>query len=186
MWIIASRNGRLIWIYLKIDKSRSSSLSLFCFFNREGKGILDNLEGWLKASDWGVVGWDEVGKWGLRVLVPDLVVIAKVDASGSRVLPLSIVLILKLASDDPLRTSLSSFVSLTVPLLQDVVVLIKPQHGRIIVDALPRHPLNVGFITSEIEEMFMDGNGSSHKSSWYWTYSSIRFQSSSSVSVTPR
>ncbi|GJX90554.1 hypothetical protein Tco_0343880 [Tanacetum coccineum] len=27
--------------------------------------------------------------------------------------------------------------------------------------------------------MFAGGNGSSHRSSWYWTYSSIRFQPSS-------
>ncbi|GJT96720.1 hypothetical protein Tco_1092238 [Tanacetum coccineum] len=52
--------------------------------------------------------------------------------------------------------------------------------------ALFRRLLNVGFINSEIEEMFMDGDGSSHKSSWYWTYSSIRFQPSSSVSKLKR
>nr|GEX14959.1 hypothetical protein [Tanacetum cinerariifolium] len=71
-----------------------------------------------------VVGCDGVGKGGSRVLVPDLVVIAK---------------------------------------------------------ALFRRPLNVAFTTSKIKEMFMDGDGSSYKSSWYWTYSSIRFQPSSST-----
>ncbi|GKD16337.1 hypothetical protein Tco_1205495 [Tanacetum coccineum] len=45
---------------------------------------------------------------------------------------------------------------------------------------------SLSFITSEIKEMFMDGDGSSHKSSWYWTYSSIRFQPSSSVSELKR
>ncbi|GKB50151.1 hypothetical protein Tco_0900904 [Tanacetum coccineum] len=37
-------------------------------------------------------------------------------------------------------------------------------------------------IASEIEET-LDGNKSSHRSSWYWTYSSIRFHSSSLVRV---
>ncbi|GKC80414.1 hypothetical protein Tco_1131188 [Tanacetum coccineum] len=32
-----------------------------------------------------------------------------------------------------------------------------------------------GCIASEMEETFMDGDGSSHRSSWYWTYSPIRF-----------
>ncbi|GKB06700.1 hypothetical protein Tco_0834933 [Tanacetum coccineum] len=36
-------------------------------------------------------------------------------------------------------------------------------------------------IASEMEEMFMGGDMSSRRSSWYWTYSSIRFHPSSSV-----
>ncbi|GJZ23536.1 hypothetical protein Tco_0560995 [Tanacetum coccineum] len=45
MWIMASRNKRLIWICLKIERSRSSSSSFFCFFNLDGKGRLGDLEG---------------------------------------------------------------------------------------------------------------------------------------------
>ncbi|GJV89711.1 hypothetical protein Tco_1533649 [Tanacetum coccineum] len=47
MWTMASRNDRLMWICLKIKRSRSSSSSFFCFFNLNGKGRLDDLEGWL-------------------------------------------------------------------------------------------------------------------------------------------
>ncbi|GJR62551.1 hypothetical protein Tco_1504713 [Tanacetum coccineum] len=79
-----------------------------------------------------VVSYDGVGKGGSQVLVPNLVVIAKVDASGLRVLFFLIVhevrkLILKLAFDDPLRTTFTLFVSLTVPPWRDVVVQIKFQ-----------------------------------------------------------
>ncbi|GJT37671.1 hypothetical protein Tco_0937536 [Tanacetum coccineum] len=36
-------------------------------------------------------------------------------------------------------------------------------------------------IVSKMEEMFRGGDMSSHRSSWYWTYSSIRIHPSSSV-----
>ncbi|GJV17836.1 reverse transcriptase [Tanacetum coccineum] len=68
------------------------------------------------------VDCDGSGKGGSRVLTPDLVVIEKVDASGSGVSLFPI--------------------------------------------ALFRRPLNVGCIASGIEETFMDGNGSSQRSSW--------------------
>ncbi|GJY33200.1 hypothetical protein Tco_0417669 [Tanacetum coccineum] len=45
MWIMASRNGRLIWICLQMDRSRSLSSSFFCFFTLDGKDRFDNLEG---------------------------------------------------------------------------------------------------------------------------------------------
>ncbi|GJX52995.1 hypothetical protein Tco_0281364 [Tanacetum coccineum] len=38
----------------------------------------------------------------------------------------------------------------------------------------------LGCVASEMEETFMGGNRSSHRSSWYWTYSSILFHPSSS------
>ncbi|GJT95484.1 hypothetical protein Tco_1091002 [Tanacetum coccineum] len=50
MWIMDSRNGRLMWICLKIERSRSSSSFFFCFFNLERKGRLDDLEGWSKID----------------------------------------------------------------------------------------------------------------------------------------
>ncbi|GJV82641.1 putative reverse transcriptase domain-containing protein [Tanacetum coccineum] len=37
-----------------------------------------------------------------------------------------------------------------------------------------------GCLVSEMEETFMEGDGSSQRSSWYWTYSSILFHPSSS------
>ncbi|GJT31620.1 hypothetical protein Tco_0922039 [Tanacetum coccineum] len=61
MWIIASRKGRLIWIYLKIDRSCLSSSSFFCFFNRDGKGTLDDLEGWCKVGNYGIPSFEFVG-----------------------------------------------------------------------------------------------------------------------------
>ncbi|GJZ21331.1 hypothetical protein Tco_0558370 [Tanacetum coccineum] len=39
----------------------------------------------------------------------------------------------------------------------------------------------LGCMASEMQETFMDGDRSSHISSWYWTYSSILFHPSSSV-----
>ncbi|GJZ21599.1 hypothetical protein Tco_0558638 [Tanacetum coccineum] len=39
-----------------------------------------------------------------------------------------------------------------------------------------RRPLNVGHTASKMEETLMGVDMSSHRSSWYWTYSSIRFQ----------
>ncbi|GJS78378.1 ribonuclease H-like domain-containing protein [Tanacetum coccineum] len=65
----------------KMDRSRSSSSSFFCFLTREGKGRFDDLEvvlsAWLARVD-----FDGDGKGGSRVLTLDLVVIAKVGASG--------------------------------------------------------------------------------------------------------
>ncbi|GJT56061.1 hypothetical protein Tco_0991115 [Tanacetum coccineum] len=55
------RKGRLIWICLKIDRSRSSSSSLFCFFNRDEKGISDDLEGWYKVGDCGTPSFEFMG-----------------------------------------------------------------------------------------------------------------------------
>ncbi|GKC32371.1 hypothetical protein Tco_1039665 [Tanacetum coccineum] len=39
----------------------------------------------------------------------------------------------------------------------------------------------LGCIISEMEETLMEGDGSSQRPSWYWTYSSILFHPSSSV-----
>ncbi|GJS49631.1 hypothetical protein Tco_0599752 [Tanacetum coccineum] len=44
-----------------------------------------------------------------------------------------------------------------------------------------RSSRRLGCIASEIEETFMVSDMSSHRSSWYWKYSSIRFHPSSSV-----
>ncbi|GJT79127.1 hypothetical protein Tco_1045852 [Tanacetum coccineum] len=108
MWIIASRNGKFIWIRLKIEISRSSSSSFFCFFTLDGKGRFDDLEGWYKMDGRGtgsslcvVLGSAPSGpsflvaplvlagvvskgvrKGRSRVLTPDLVVMVKIGASG--------------------------------------------------------------------------------------------------------
>ncbi|GJT25884.1 hypothetical protein Tco_0895821 [Tanacetum coccineum] len=124
----ALRNGRFIWIYLKIERRFSSSSSFLCFFNLDGKGGLDVFE----------VGRGGDGKGGSHVLIPDLVVMARVGDSG---------------------------------------VLRK----EICLQALFKRPLSVGCIAFEMEETFMEGDGSSHISSWYWIYSSIRIHPSSSV-----
>ncbi|GJW10395.1 hypothetical protein Tco_1576222 [Tanacetum coccineum] len=74
MWIIASRKGRLIWICLKIDRSRSSSSSFFFFFNRDGKGLSSSVVPWVADG----AGADGYGR--LRVVVPDRVVMVNVGS----------------------------------------------------------------------------------------------------------
>ncbi|GKB71852.1 hypothetical protein Tco_0933264 [Tanacetum coccineum] len=63
---IADMNGRLIFICLKIDKNLSRSSSFFCFLSRDGKGTLDDLEGWWRVDDKGVFGF---GVFGFSFLV---------------------------------------------------------------------------------------------------------------------
>ncbi|GJR36963.1 hypothetical protein Tco_1212647 [Tanacetum coccineum] len=97
-------------------------------------------------------GW--VGKGGSRVLIPDLVVMARVGASdvSSRQAYL-----------------LEWVIQLTfIGLMRSSAVLFK-------------RPLSMGCIAFEMEETLMKGDGSSYRSSWYWTYSSIRIHPSSSA-----
>ncbi|GKC82768.1 hypothetical protein Tco_1138485, partial [Tanacetum coccineum] len=54
--------------------SRSSSSSFFFFFNRDGKGMSDDLEGWVTDG----AGVDGYGR--LRVVVPDRVVMVNVGS----------------------------------------------------------------------------------------------------------
>nr|GEY27065.1 Gag-Pol polyprotein [Tanacetum cinerariifolium] len=77
---------QLLYIPLleKIKRSRSSSSSFFCFFNLDRKGGLDVLE------EFSVAGRGGAGKGGSCMLIPDLVVMANVGASGSGVLLLLI------------------------------------------------------------------------------------------------
>nr|GEZ30114.1 hypothetical protein [Tanacetum cinerariifolium] len=51
---VSSNHQQLTCRSKQKNKSRSSSSSLFCFFNREGKGTLDDLEGWYMVGDWEV------------------------------------------------------------------------------------------------------------------------------------
>ncbi|GJU11054.1 hypothetical protein Tco_1133450 [Tanacetum coccineum] len=112
---------RLMWIYLKIERRFSSSSSFFCFFNLDGKGGLDIFE--VSFSEkFLVVGRGRDGKGGSRMLIPDLVVMARVGASGA-------------------------------------------SRKEICLQALFKCSLSVGCIASEMEEMFMKGDGSSHRSS---------------------
>nr|GEU69768.1 retrovirus-related Pol polyprotein from transposon TNT 1-94 [Tanacetum cinerariifolium] len=57
----ASRNERLIFISLKIDKNFSRSSSFFCFRSQDRKGTLDDLEGWWRVDDKGVFGFKVFG-----------------------------------------------------------------------------------------------------------------------------
>ncbi|GJT46480.1 hypothetical protein Tco_0955195 [Tanacetum coccineum] len=117
--------------YGNIERRFSSSSSFLCFFNLDGKGGLDVFELL-------VVGRGGAGKGGSRVLIPDLVVMARVGDSGV-------------------------------------------SRKEICFQALFKRPLSVGCIACKMEETFIEGDGSSHRSSWYWTYSSIRIHPSSSV-----
>ncbi|GJW50301.1 hypothetical protein Tco_0091652 [Tanacetum coccineum] len=194
MWIITSRNGRLIWIYLKIERSRSSSSSFLCFFTLDGKGRFDDLEVWLAD-----VGFEGVGKWGSQVLTPDLVVMAKVGASGLGVLLFPIA---KRIYENCLCISLRCWSSISpIPFVWDFFLSIKlassyrrsnrtsegKDHRRCLPPgtSIPaqlgcsacshrprmilRSSRKLGCIPSEMEETFMDGDSSSHISSWYWT-----------------
>ncbi|GJT01959.1 hypothetical protein Tco_0823128 [Tanacetum coccineum] len=78
-----------------------------------------------------VAGRGGAGKGGSCVLIPDLVVMAKVGTLGSGVLLLLIVeigeLILKLTSNNLLEAILSFFFTFAVPSWWGIVVLIEPQ-----------------------------------------------------------
>ncbi|GJV36411.1 hypothetical protein Tco_1408888 [Tanacetum coccineum] len=121
-----------------------------------------------------------VGKGGSRVLIPDLVVMARVGASGSGVLLLSIAeRILEYRRSDRIlegKDHCRCLLQTSIPARVGYSAHIHGPH-----EALFKRPLSVGCIASEMEEMFMEGDGSSHRSSWYWTYSSIRIHPSSSV-----
>ncbi|GJY72150.1 hypothetical protein Tco_0475853 [Tanacetum coccineum] len=110
----------------------------------------------MEKVDWmswrAVVGGGGAGKGGSCVLIPDLVVMAKVGASG-----LGVSLLYR-RSDR---------------------ILEGKDHCRCLLQT--SIPARIGSIAFEMEEMFMKGDGSSQRSSWYWTYSSILFHHSSSV-----
>ncbi|GJV78658.1 hypothetical protein Tco_1514528 [Tanacetum coccineum] len=103
-----------------------------------------------------VAGRGGAGKGGSCVLIPDLVVMAKVDALGSGV-------------------SLLCLLQTSIPAQMGCSAHIHQPRG------LLRSNHKLGCIASEMEETFMEGDGSSQRSSWYWTYSSILFYLSSSV-----
>ncbi|GJR99220.1 hypothetical protein Tco_0315729 [Tanacetum coccineum] len=126
-----------------------------------------------------VVGRGGAGNGGSCVMIPDLVVMAKAGASG---LGVSLLLIVESIwechhSD---RTSEGKdhcrcLLRTSIPAQMGCSVHIHQPH-RIL-----RSNRKSGCIASVMEETFMDGDGSSHISYWYWTYSSIRFYPSSSV-----
>ncbi|GJQ91271.1 hypothetical protein Tco_0002410 [Tanacetum coccineum] len=86
MWIMASRNGMLMWICLKIKTSHSSSPSFFCFFNMDEKGRLDDLEGWLKIDSRGAGSCRMIGSASLgpSFSVASSVWLADVGHGGAR------------------------------------------------------------------------------------------------------
>ncbi|GKD66062.1 hypothetical protein Tco_1308170, partial [Tanacetum coccineum] len=130
--------------------------------------------------------WSDVDHGGARkcgswVLTPDLVVMAKVGASGSGVsLFLIVGRIWENCSCNSLRTLEGKdhrrcLFRISIPTRLGWSACIH-QPRRILCSSRI-----LGRIASEMEEMLMGGDMSSHKSSWYWTYSSIRFHPSSSV-----
>ncbi|GJS23145.1 hypothetical protein Tco_0451777 [Tanacetum coccineum] len=87
------------------------------------------------------VGRGEAGKGGSWVLTPDLIVMTKVGASDSGV---SLSLIVKRIWDN--WPSSPFFVTFAVPQWWGIVVLIKPQKGRIVVDVSPGQAYLLGQI----------------------------------------
>ncbi|GKD97039.1 hypothetical protein Tco_1380936, partial [Tanacetum coccineum] len=108
----------------------------------------------------------------------------------------------KPTSNSPFGAIFSFFFTFIVPPWWGIVVLDRTSEGKDHRRCLPRIgiPIQPGYsicihqhrgifrssrklgcIASEMEETFMGGDRSSHRSSWYWTYSSIRFHPSSLV-----
>ncbi|GJR92753.1 hypothetical protein Tco_0264927 [Tanacetum coccineum] len=83
-----------------------------------------------------VTGRGGVGKGGSYVLIPDLVVMVKVGASGLLFEHEAGELVLKLTFDNPFRAILPFFFTFDVPSWWGIIVLIKPQKGRVIIDVL--------------------------------------------------
>ncbi|GJU26779.1 hypothetical protein Tco_1165400 [Tanacetum coccineum] len=138
------------------------------------------------------VGRGEAGKGGYWVITPNLVVMAKVGASDSGVSvqlltvlghPLFIYyvccfLMMGYRRSDKTSKGKDHYRCLprtSIPAQPGWSACIHQPHGIL------RSSSRLGCIDSEMEEMFMGGNISSYRSSWYWTYSSIRFHTSSSV-----
>ncbi|GJU57532.1 hypothetical protein Tco_1235298 [Tanacetum coccineum] len=138
-----------------------------------------------------IAGLGGARKGGSRVLILDQVVMARVGASGLGVLLLSIAeRILEYCSRNPLRCWTSMYhhfdrilegkdhrrclLQISIPTRMGDLVHIHRPHGIL------RSNRISGFIAFEMEETFMEGDGSSHRSSWYQTYSLILFDPSSS------
>ncbi|GJU77771.1 hypothetical protein Tco_1274841 [Tanacetum coccineum] len=126
-------------------------------------------------------------KGGSCVLIPDLVVMAKVGALGSGV---SLLLIddriWEYCSSNSIRYCRSDrilggkdhcrcLLQTSIPARMGCSTHIHQPHGIL------RSNRKSGYIASEIEETLMKGDGLSQRSSWYWTYSSILFHPSSLV-----
>ncbi|GJQ95922.1 hypothetical protein Tco_0007061 [Tanacetum coccineum] len=151
-----------------------------------------------------VAGHSGAGKGGSRVLIPDLVVMARVGALGSGLLLEHEVGKYRrsdriLEGKDHRRCLLWTSIPARMGYFAHIhrlhkVLCSNRKSGKvsptsrvgvsrkeICLQALFKRPLSVGCIASEMEETFMEGDGSSHISSWYWIYSSIRIHPSSSV-----
>ncbi|GKE34669.1 hypothetical protein Tco_1453991 [Tanacetum coccineum] len=132
------------------------------------------------------------GKGGSCMLIPNLVVMVKVGATGLGVLLLMIVeRIWEYGSRNSLRCWKSMYgrsdrilggkdhcrclLQKSIPARMGCSAHTHQPHGIL------QSNRKSGCIVSEMEETFMEGDGSSQRSSWYWTYSSILFHPSSSV-----
>ncbi|GJR97206.1 hypothetical protein Tco_0269380 [Tanacetum coccineum] len=143
-----------------IERSRSSSSSFFCFFNLDRKGILDDLEGpsfsvssLVRLLD---VDHGGAGKGGSWVLTPDLVVMAKVGALG---LGVSLFLIMERIWEN-WKDHHRCLPRTSIPAWPGWSACIHQPHGIL------RSSRRLGRIASEMEETFMGGDMSSHRSSW--------------------
>ncbi|GJT09186.1 hypothetical protein Tco_0843648 [Tanacetum coccineum] len=145
-----------------MDKSRSSSSSIFYFFNRKGNGILDDLEGWKKAGDQGVSSFctmfasSPLGPYFSIVPLVWSKVVAGIELEkgghGKDLGELFVYSLMMLVKHFPCPLHVEFLFEHEVRKIILKLAFDEP--------ALFRRPLNVGFITSEIEEMFMDGDGS--------------------------
>ncbi|GJX31417.1 hypothetical protein Tco_0241272 [Tanacetum coccineum] len=134
-----------------------------------------------------VAGRGGAGRGGSCVLIPDLVVMTKVGASGSGVLLLLIAeRIWEYCSCNSLwyrrsdrilegKDHCRCLLQTSIPARMGCSDHIHQPHGIL------RSNRKLGCIASEMKETFMEGDGSSQRSSWYWTYSSILFHPSSLV-----
>ncbi|GJR10741.1 hypothetical protein Tco_0793393 [Tanacetum coccineum] len=111
------------------------------------------------------VGYKGVRKGRSRVLTPDLVVMAKIGASGYH----------RSGKTSEKKDHHICLPQTSIPARPGWSARIHQPHG------IFRSSHKLGCIASEMEETFMGGDRSSHRSSWYWTYSSIQFQPSSLV-----
>nr|GEX38023.1 hypothetical protein [Tanacetum cinerariifolium] len=135
MRIIASRNGGFMWICLMIKRRLSSSSLFFYFLNLNGKGGLDVLEGCCWSR--AVEGLKKVG----------------------------------LGANSRSSCYGESWCFRSSAVIAHQVGVFEPNllsrcfDERDLLTGIFKRPLSVGCIASEIKETFMEGNGSSHRSS---------------------
>ncbi|GJZ47497.1 hypothetical protein Tco_0601329 [Tanacetum coccineum] len=170
--------------------TKSTGKMNLLIFTNNGKGGFDDLEVRLLYVDRGGVG--NGGSW---VLTPDLVVMAKDFFLSIKLASSSLNLLLTVHSG----SSLLFLYACCFPMVGyhhfDRTLEGKDRRRCLLRISKPAYPSwcacihqprgilrssrRSGRIAFEMEETLMGGDMSSHMSSWYWTYSSIRFHPSS-------